>query len=138
MFTQYCEKILKTVSLPFWLKIPILANLLLPSSPSMSLTRIYSSFFSLFSTRLHICVPSLFTLQHQKVKILWIIEMNVLNWKLKYKDSLWDGNCFEVKLKNEKPILNIGFILLGHDSNEKFEILNILRMQDKFLKRATY
>ena len=91
----------------------------------MSLTRIYSSFFSLFSTRVHICVPSLFTLHHPKVRILSIFEMNVLNRKLKYKHSLRDGNWFEVEFENTKQILNIEFILLGHVSNEKFEILNI-------------
>ena len=111
--------------LPFWLKISILVNSFLPLSPSMSLTRIYSSFFSLFSTRVHICVPSLFTLHHPKVRILSIFEMNVLNRKLKYKHSLRDGNWFEVEFKNTKQILNIEFILLGHVSNEKFEILNI-------------
>ena len=124
------------IRLPFGLKISILVNLILPLSPSMSLTRIYSSFFSLFSTRVHICVPSLFTLHHPKVRILSIFEMNVLNRKLKYKDSLWVGNWFEVELKDAKQILNIEFILLGYISNEKLEILNISWMQDKFFKKV--
>ena len=124
--------------LPFGLKISILVNLFLPLSPSMSLTRIYSPFFSLFSTRVHICVPSLFTLHYPKVRIWSIFEINVLNRKLKYKDSLWVGNWFEVELKNAKQILNIEFILLGQVSNEKFEFLNISWMQDKLFKRVKY
>ena len=126
------------ILLPFGLKISILVNLFLPLSPSMSLTRIYSPFFSLFSTRVHICVPSLFTLHYPQVRILSIFEINVLNRKLKYKDSLWVGNWFEVELKNAKQILNIEFILLGHVSNEKFEFLNISWMQDKFFKKVKY
>ena len=135
---QNGKKIMIFLSLPFWLKISILVNSFLPLSPSMSLTRIYSPFFSLFSTRVHICVPSLFTLHHPKVRILSIFEMSVLNRKLKYKDSLWDGNWFEVKLKKAKQILNIEFILLKHVSNEKFEILNIRGCKDKFFKRVKY
>ena len=109
VFTKYkiLPKKSKTGSLPFGLKISILVNLFLPLSPSMPLTRIYSPFFSLFSTRVHICVPSLFTLHYPKVRILSIFKMNVLYRKLKYTDSLWVGNWFEVELKNTKQILNI-------------------------------